>query len=77
MKKLHDTIGHPAVIMIVGFTMVLLASAQACTAPKPVENHGWKEIDPPRGDLQCWRRWNQDQSTVCASSLTATHGASK
>ncbi len=56
---------------------MLLLILLGCVPPQPAENHGWKEIDPPRPDLQCWRRWSHDQSTVCAPSLTSTHGASK
>ena len=42
-----------------------------------VENHGWRETESPRLDLQCWVRWSDPKTTVCAHSLTSTHGASQ
>lgn len=54
-----------------------LALISACSPPVPPENGGWKETAPPRPDLQCWQRWGRQESTVCAPSLTSTHGASK
>lgn len=56
--------------------MTLLALLLACTPTPPPENHGWREIEPPRPDLQCWVRWSQTGTEVCAPSLTSTHGAS-
>jgi hypothetical protein len=41
------------------------------------ENKGWREIKPPRPDLQCWTHWNVPGSEVCAPSLTSTRGASQ
>ena len=53
--------------------MMLLALLLACsTPPKPEE--AWKEVPPPRPDMQCWLRWGRD--IVCAPSLKSTHGAS-
>ena len=55
---------------------MLLLILLACVSPRPVENHGWHETEPPRSDLQCWVRWNDPKTTICAPSLTSTHGAS-
>ena len=49
----------------------------ACTSPRTVENHGWRETEPPRPDLQCWVRWSDSKTAICAPSLTSTHGASR
>ena len=55
-----------------------LSAIKACSIPvQHVENHGWRETESPRPDLQCWVRWNDPKSTVCAPSLTSTHGASQ
>ena len=55
---------------------MLLLIMLACTGPRPIENNGWKETESPRPDLQCWMRWDDYKSTVCAPSLTSTRGAS-
>ena len=55
---------------------MLLLILLACVSPRPVENHGWHETEPPRSDLQCWVRWSDPKTTICAPSLTSTHGAS-
>jgi hypothetical protein len=47
----------------------------ACLANGSTPSYdGWREIPPPRADLQCWTRFNTD--IICVPSLTATHGAS-
>ncbi len=74
MKQL-DHIQSTAIFILAIMTFSFLFSA--CTSPRPVENHGWRETESPRPDLQCWVRWNDPKSTVCAPSLTSTHGASK
>ena len=56
--------------------MSLLLLLVACSSPPPNPDNGWREVAPPRRDLQCWVRWNDPKTTVCAQSLTATHGAS-
>ena len=55
--------------------MIMTILLLACK-PTPVENSGWTETTPPRADLQCWIRWSQSNTTVCAPALNATHGAS-
>ena len=50
----------------------------ACVSEKVesyAEKNGWVEIDPPRPDLQCWRRDGRPDA-ICVNSLTSTHGAS-
>ena len=74
MKPL-DHIQHTAIFLLTIMAFTVLFSA--CTSPKPVENHGWRETESPRPDLQCWVRWSDPKSTVCAHSLTSTHGASQ
>ena len=49
----------------------------ACTTVGAPSKTAWREIDSPRPDLQCWVRWNNPASAVCAPSLTSTHGASR
>ena len=55
---------------------MLLSLILACSTPQPDPNNGWREIPPPRPDMQCWVRWSHSGSEVCAPSLTSTHGAS-
>jgi len=57
--------------------MKILLFIIACSKPRPVENHGWRETESPRPDLQCWVRWSDPETTVCAHSFTSTHGAAK
>lgn len=85
MNKLFDWMANlpaPAPLMVTFIVLLLpgfiIAGFSACSAPtQRVENHGWRETESPRPDLQCWVRWNDPKSTVCASSLTSTHGASQ
>ena len=84
MNKLFNWIAElsaPAPLMVTFIVLLMpgfiIAGFSACSAPKPVENHGWRETEAPRPDLQCWVRWSDPKSTVCAPSLTSTHGASK
>lgn len=60
---------------MIAILMTLLACEH--TGSEPISNHGWRETEPPRPDLQCWVRWNESKTTVCAPSLTSTHGASQ
>ena len=53
---------------------MLLALILACTTPPATPSEAWKEVPPPRPDMQCWLRWGRD--VVCAPSLTSTRGAS-
>ena len=79
-KLLNKALGlpFPAVFGFITIAVpTIIIGIAACSTPKPVENHGWKEIDSPRPDLQCWVRWNDPKTAVCAPSLTSTHGASK
>lgn len=55
-------------IMVLTFLLACLASGS------PPSDNGWREVPPPRRDLQCWTRFNTQ--LVCVPSLTATHGAS-
>ncbi len=55
--------------------MGILLFLIACAPAKPDTSNGWREIPPPRPDLQCWVRYNVTGSEVCAPSLTSTHGA--
>lgn len=54
--------------MVLTFLLACLASGS------PPSDNGWREVPPPRRDLQCWTRFNTQ--LVCVPSLTATHGAS-
>jgi len=74
MKPL-DHIQSTSIFLLTIMAFGVLFSA--CTSPKPVENHGWRETEAPRLDLQCWVRWSDPKTTVCAHSLTSTHGASQ
>ena len=56
--------------------MIALLLALACTTAPADPMEAWREVPPPRPDLQCWVRWNMSDSLVCAPSLTSTHGAS-
>ena len=55
--------------MLTLFIMLL-----ACGAPDPHPNHGWTEVTSPRPDLQCWVRWSQKETTVCAPRLPESSG---
>jgi len=59
---------------ILGFILTACFSEQPLN---PQNDNGWREVTPPRLDLQCWVRWNRSESTVCVPSLTSTHGASQ
>lgn len=48
----------------------------SCYSSNPKIDNGWREITPPRPDLQCWTRWSNEGSVVCAPSLNSTRGAS-
>lgn len=81
MSKLFDKVLDLPFPMVVAFIVIMLPAVivtiAACSTPRSVENHGWRETEPPRADLQCWVRWNDTKSTVCAPSLNSTHGASQ
>ena len=74
MKKLDHTQSASIFILTIMAFSILFS---ACAATKPVENHGWRETESPRPDLQCWVRWSDPETTVCAHSFTSTHGAAK
>lgn len=77
INKLLDLPFPMVVAFIVIVLPIIIVTIAACSTPRPVENHGWRETEAPRPDLQCWVRWNDPKSTVCAPSLTSTHGASQ
>ena len=81
MSKLLDKVLDLPFPLVFTFIVIMMpafiVTIAACSTPKPVENHGWRETESPRPDLQCWVRWNESKSTVCAPSLTSTHGASQ
>ena len=56
--------------------IALLALILACTTTPAAPSDAWREVPPPRPDLQCWVRWSQSEALVCAPSLTSTRGAS-
>jgi len=56
--------------------LIALLLALACTTTPADPKDAWREVPPPRPDLQCWVRWGMSDSLVCAPSLTSTHGAS-
>ena len=56
-------------------TLLLLACFSG-QPQKPADKNGWREVTPPRSDLQCWVRWNRSESTVCVPALNSTRGAS-
>jgi hypothetical protein len=58
--------------------ITLFLTLLACVSPRPADDHGWRETESPRPDLQCWvRRSEPVGEVVCAPSLTSTHGASQ
>jgi hypothetical protein len=56
--------------------MIALLLALACAELSADPRDAWDEVPPPRPDLQCWVRWGNSASLVCAPSLTSTRGAS-
>jgi len=65
------------IMVFVPLLGVILTACFSEQPPNPQDDNGWREITPPRPDLQCWVRWNRPESAVCAQSLTFTHGASQ
>jgi hypothetical protein len=55
--------------------MALLLLLSCLTEGEPRRESGWRETTPPRADMQCWVRWSQPNTTVCAPALNSTHGA--
>ena len=49
--------------------VTLLIALIACREPDLHPNHGWSEVTSPRSDLQCWVRWSQKETTICAPKL--------
>ena len=65
------------IMVFVPLLGVILTACFSEQPLKPQDDNGWREVTPPRPDLQCWVRWNRPESVVCAQSLTSTHGASQ
>lgn len=59
---------------MISVIILILASASE-GVESYAEKNGWVEIDPPRPDLQCWRRDGRPDA-ICANPLTSTYGAS-